>query len=134
SPPPVATPAPTAPTATNSTPSKPVPTTTREIWFEVLNLLKVKQGALSELLEKRGRLDELTQTSANLHFEMASEGDRRMVTGKRNLSAIMRAFKEVIGREVELNFGERVAPPPTKKDEYTQEVADMFGGFVEENK
>ena len=130
---PAASPAPT-PTATDSSPAKPVPTTTREIWFEVLNLLKVKQGALSELLEKRGRLDELTQTSANLHFEMASEGDRRMVTGKRNLSAITRAFKEVIGREVELNFGERVAPPPAKKDEYTQEVADMFGGFVEENK
>ena len=129
----------TAPPAAASSPSTAStgytpPTTTRDIWNAVLKTLQAKQGALAELLDQRGRLDEVTQTKVRLHLELGSDADRRMVEGKRNMSALARAFAQALGRDVEVEFANRAVPPPPAKDEFTQEVADLFGGMVEDQK
>ena len=100
----------------------------------MLDGLKEKQGALAELLDRRGRLDEVSETEARLHLELGSDADRRMVEGKRNLAALTRAFTAALGREVQVVFGQRAAAPAPAKDSFTQEVADLFGGQVEEER
>jgi len=110
------------------------PTTTRDIWNSVLKTLSEKQGALAELLERRGRLDGVTDQEVRLHLELGSDADRRMVEGKRNMAALKRAFAAALGREVEVVFGARKVVPAPVKDPFTQEVADLFGGQVEEQR
>ena len=130
---PTSSPAPQAqPTeSTSGTYTRPV--TNRDTWELVLKTLKEKHGALAELLETRGRLDELTETQALLHLELGSDADRRMVEGKRNKSALTRAFSQALGREVAIEFGSRVAVKAPEKDPFTEDVASLFGGKVEES-
>ncbi len=109
------------------------PVTNRDTWELVLKTLKEKHGALAELLETRGRLDEVTETQALLHLELGSDADRRMVEGKRNKSALTRAFSQALGREVAIEFGSRVAVKAPEKDPFTEDVASLFGGKVEES-
>jgi len=128
-------PPPSQPAPASGSASYTPPTTTRDLWSTVLETLRAKQGALAELLEQRGRLDEVTETKARLHLELGSDADRRMVEGKRNLSALTRAFGQALGREVEVEFSNRAAAAPAPaKDEFTQEVADLFGGMVEDQR
>jgi DNA polymerase-3 subunit gamma/tau len=130
---PAPAPARKAPTATASAPTG-VPSTTRDIWEGVIAELSSAHGSLAEMLRNRGRLESLSGDAAIVRMDLDDPSDRRMFEGRRNATALKRAFKKVMKRDIEVSNVDEAPPPPKKKDGFTQGVADLFGGVVEEER
>ncbi len=117
------------------TPAPAPPATPREVWERVIDVLAGNQGSLAEVLRLRTRLVSLEGDEAVLRLtDGIEDGERRLLEGKRNVGAVARAFREVTGRETRVVTEAHEKPPPPEKDEFTQEVADLFGGVVEEDR
>ncbi|MEW6072475.1 MAG: DNA polymerase III subunit gamma/tau [Planctomycetota bacterium] len=150
-----AAPAPRAPERTSVPPAPapapaPVPSgPSAGRWERFLAALRGSHGALADLLARHGRLEEEEDGSYTLVPGRLSAAERRLVEDRRNRAACARLLGEVVGGAVELRWsaaeGEDGGPPParsspraaagepaSRRDAFTSEVADLFGGIVEE--
>ncbi len=140
SPAPEPTPEPRA--AARSEPARPAPSSDLpagpELWQKLLAQLEGTHGSLAECLRNRGQLD-----GDVLAVRPVEEKEHKLLADRRNQAAIRRAFSQLVGRELEVRLEGSVPPPekgeapPARKsapraDGFTQEVADLFGGVVEE--
>jgi DNA polymerase-3 subunit gamma/tau len=113
----------------------------RRLWADLVQRLAARHGARAEVLGARGAL-EVRGATAALRLTDAAPEERAMITDRRNLAAIRRALQEVAGRPLELTMdadtgagtGSPAAakPPRSAEDTFTNEVADLFGGVIED--
>jgi hypothetical protein len=119
--------------------------------------LGTKHAALAELVGRRGKLRDVTADGATLRFKNLSDPERVLVEDRRNRSAVTRALEKAAGRSFPVQWSlpktaaasdpEKAAPSratpteersspgksaPRKKDEFSQKVADLFDGVIEE--
>ncbi|MEM7307713.1 MAG: hypothetical protein AAF682_13625, partial [Planctomycetota bacterium] len=113
-----------------------------QIWGAVTEALDRTHGALATLLRDRGR-PHLEGDAFEIALPALSQADRDMISDRRNRAAIRRQLAEAAGRPLELTIREEgsadggAAPPPKRKtadpgDDFTKQVADLFGGVIED--
>ena len=122
------------------------------LWKPFLSELAGSHGALASLLEDHAgadRLDEAEDGTVVLRLGALDAGARKLIADRRNQATCSRALSHVAGRsltvrvvlpdggDVPVPAESRARPndaPPASKDEFTQEVADLFGGMIEDVK
>ena len=110
----------------------------------VVSDLETSRGALAELVRLRGRL-EVGGDRATLAFRKLEASERSMAADRRNQAALRRSLEQQAGRPLELTIdvagptAPRDSDPPAprkasgeSRDPFTQEVADLFGGVIED--
>ena len=123
-------PADPSPGAAPTTPA--VPRSLGETWRLFLEELAGSHGGLADVLSRRGRLEDLGERRAVVVVEGAKDSELRIVRDRRNQAACGRALSAVAGRELSVTLDDGSAVPPGDQDGFTREVADLFGGVVED--
>ena len=73
-----------------------------------------------------------------IHFDGLRPGERKIVSAERNQEMVRSAFSSVAGQAVEVRLdvggpeSARGAGGARDQDSFTREVADLFGGSIEE--
>jgi DNA polymerase-3 subunit gamma/tau len=118
------------------------------LWKPFLAALGQTQPALADVLRQRGTLELGPSGAWILRARPSDAAERGMLAGKRVPGLCARALSSAAGRELELSLvtegadarphsergaepsaaGERRRPP----DAFTSEVADLFGGVIED--
>jgi DNA polymerase-3 subunit gamma/tau len=110
---------------------------------ELTQKLAERHGALAELLRTHARIAMVPGRAGEPeHVELAfgnlAAGERALVEDRRNQAALRRALTELAGVDLEFCFeggakgAPRAAPPARPADSFTREVADLFGGVIED--
>ena len=113
------------------------------LWDAFLEELRTTHGALATVLAERGGANRLTRSGDAFVLEVAPANDkeRRLVDDRRNRAACGRAMVRVAGEGAALDLrvskrGDAAAaierPAPPSKDAFTEKVADLFGGVIED--
>jgi DNA polymerase-3 subunit gamma/tau len=105
-----------------------------EAWKRFLAQMAESAPALGVLLERRGKLLEYEAGRAVIELSGLREQERVLVTDRRNQKACSRAFGNVVGEPIEVTLQDGAGTRPGKDDPYTQQVADLFGGRIEDEK
>tara|TARA_R110002096_G_C14620536_1_gene724130 strand:- start:1200 stop:2756 length:1557 start_codon:yes stop_codon:yes gene_type:complete len=141
-PPPVAaTPAPTpnaAPTPAASAPS-PGPARVRtssagDAWQGFLDELKDMSPSLGTMVERRGKLVRFEQNLAVVQLKGLNPMERPMLEDRRNQKTCQRAIATALGREIELELQDADNAVPGREDPFTNQVAKMFEGRIEDER
>ena len=122
--------APAAPAASAAATAGAGPRSVQETWKRFLQELEKRAGSLSEALERTGHLAEIGERRAIVRLQRTRDADRRLLAGERSLRACRDALSKVVGRELEVVLEDASRTPPA--DPFTQSVADLFGGRIEE--
>ena len=136
-PPTSAAPTPAAPTPAAPTPAAreaPAPVDPRQRLEALATGLRARHASLAEVLGLRGRLAS-EAGGWRLTFIGLGPGDRRLLEDARNRRALQRAWTDLDAGAGELALeldDVRPAPATEAPDRYTQEVADLFGGQIED--
>jgi len=105
-----------------------------EAWKRFLAQISETTPALGDLLERRGKLLEYEAGRAVIELSGLRDQERVLVADRRNQRACSRAFGNVVGEPIEVTLQDGAATRPGKDDPYTQQVADLFGGRIEDEK
>jgi len=129
--------------------------TLSSLWEPFLAELARKHGALANLFRTRGGPESLVEAEPGfLQLGLAglSAEEDKLLRDRRNQKAVARVISKLAGRALDLRVGSGGGPgaragdepgerPPTapaprnkepNKDEFTQQVSDLFGGIIEE--
>ena len=121
----------------------------RELWTSFLPELRKTHGALASLLDKHVTTADLRLGGEHVllvPLGKITAGEARLVGDKNNHSAATRALSRVAGDAWKVEFKSSQdepapqvaaqkapgAPAAKKRDAFTQEVADLFGGVIED--
>ncbi len=135
-------PAPEKPAPEKSVPKKPpaakpagprrvAVSSTADAWIAVLESLKQRSPSLAEILERRGKPVELGERAV-VQLSNLREDERLMAFEPRNQRAVGKAFETVLQRTIEVVLQDSSDGRRGKEDPYTQHVADLFGGRIED--
>ncbi len=111
--------------------SRAVRSSVAEAWKALLADLAQRLPSLGEVLERRGRMVELTAERAVVHCEDLREGERALVSDGRNRKRCSQALSALLDRPVEVELVDVAAVPSGDQDDFTGQVADLFGGRIE---
>ncbi|MAF65143.1 MAG: DNA polymerase III, subunit gamma and tau [Planctomycetes bacterium] len=123
-----------APVASDSAATRPprgVQTGVAEAWKALLDELAQRLPSLGEVLERRGRLVEMTADRAVVHCDGLREAERVLVSDDRNRKRCSQALSDLLDRTVEVDLVDLAAVPSGDQDDFTGQVADLFGGRIE---
>lgn len=123
--------------ARSAAPAPAAPPKGRELWNAFLRGLEANRGgALKAVLETFGLPDTDTPGRLKLKLKPLGPAERRQLEDGRNRRLMARTLEQVAGAPCELSvelLDEAPAPPPPPPvDDYTKEVADLFGGHIED--
>jgi DNA polymerase-3 subunit gamma/tau len=156
---PATTPATTPAATPPATPAAPAPSDPASTWRAVVAELRATHGALAELLEAKSRPTDIRVAGSDVTVPLAdlSSDEERLARDRRNQASCSRAWSKLAGGSFSVRLAHPstdaspVAPPsetaqpeagrsapdmpaaPTK-DAFTEEVADLFGGVIEDMK
>ncbi len=115
------------------------------LWAPFLSELARNHGALAAVLERRAGPSSLSAEGTGevvIQVEGLDATEKKLVADRRNQAACSRALGRVSGRALEVRLrgveeSVRVAEPTrasgqARGDELTEQVADLFGGVIEE--
>ena len=113
--------------------SRRAPRSNQEAWTLFLAALEQdRQEGLAEALRRCGRLQELGETRAWIVLEGTRGADRELFADSRTNGVCARAFSAVVGRELSVTLDDTRESAPA--DEFTQTVADLFDGRVDDRR
>ena len=87
---------------------------------------------MADVLAARGKLVEHVPGRAVVKLARLLDPERELVKDARNQKTCSRVFSELAGEAVEVVLEDAAATRPGKQDPYTQKVADLFGGRIED--
>jgi len=108
-----------------------VQSSTAEAWARFLQELAGKARSLAQVFEEHGKLIELSEERAVVHFQHLRRADQPLIEDSRNQALCSRVFSGVMGRKIEVSLEDGSRIRPGNQDEFTKEVADLFGGRIE---
>jgi DNA polymerase-3 subunit gamma/tau len=133
-----AAPAPAAPAPAASAPApaaaSPRKGTTPELWTTFIEALRASVPSVAEVLSSRGKLVEHVPGRAVVQLSRLADSERALVQDARNAKTCSRVFSEVAGDPVEVVLEDNASTRPGSKDPYTQKVADLFSGRIEDER
>lgn len=111
--------------------------TGRGLWDAFLVALGEKGAALQQILAAHAIPDTNRRDCVTVQLKPLGDIERRQIEDRRNQRLMGRVLEEVAGRPCQLRLeqldAEPAPPPPPPVDDYTKEVADLFGGHIEDN-
>lgn len=113
-------------------PAAPAPTKPAEIWVRFLDELGKAAAGMVAVLRRSARLQTVDPDRVVIELEGLDAADRRMTKNARNVATCQRVIGEVLGREVELVMNESETSEKRSADPFTDSVASLFDGTIEE--
>jgi len=105
-----------------------------EAWKAFLESLGARLPSLAQVLEKKGELIDWRAEAARIRLARPTEPERQLVDDAANRKACQRVFEELTGRSIAVTL-EVAAPRDTgQTDAFTRQVADLFGGEIEDSR
>ena len=132
---------PAAPAVARPRPTVTPPRTLAGAWDGFLQELSRQHGALAALLTKHAgptALEDLSDGGVRIRLGVLTPEEERLARDRRNQIAASRALSRAAGRDLEVHLapGKPSARPAAgeqpARDPLTHEVADLFGGTIEE--
>ncbi|MDP6763770.1 MAG: DNA polymerase III subunit gamma/tau [Planctomycetota bacterium] len=102
-----------------------------ETWKALLAELAERLPSLAEVLERRGRLVELDTERAVVHCDGLRAPERALVSDERNRKRCSQALSGLLERPIEVELVDLAGVPAGEQDDFTGQVADLFGGRIE---
>jgi len=107
------------------------PGSAAQAWDAFLLELKAKSASLADIMERRGRLAQISGDRAVIQLTRLADGERDMVMDRRNARACTLAFSEAMGQDMQLDLQDAAQSAEWQKDEFTSEVVRRFDGRVD---
>jgi len=108
------------------------PTKPAEIWVRFLDELGKAAAGMVEVLRRSARLEDVSPERVVIELKGLDAADRRMTKNARNLATCQRVIGEILGREVKLVMNESQTSEKRSADPFTDSVASLFDGTIEE--
>jgi hypothetical protein len=86
---------------------------------------------LHAVISKRGRLEQYRAGRATIKLADLGQDERPLVEEPRNLRTCSKAFSTAVGQDVEVVLEDLGTERPGARDPFTQEVANLFDGRIE---
>lgn len=102
-----------------------------EAWEAFLEALERKSAGLHAVISRRGRLERYREGHATIKLVGLGKDERPLVEEPRNLATCSKAFSEAVGQAVEVVLLDLETERPGARDPFTQEVANLFDGRIE---
>jgi DNA polymerase-3 subunit gamma/tau len=125
---------PTEPVKSARTPAerpKPRLSGTHDAWARFLEVLAETSGSLAETLRARGKLADLANGRAVVQLSNLREHERAQVHDARSQRAVTNAFTQALGAPHTVVLEDQ-SSVRAHKDAYTQKVAELFDGRIED--
>jgi hypothetical protein len=103
-----------------------------DAWTAFLEEIKVTGPALGEVMQSKTRLIALEEGRAVIRASKLFDDEKALLGDARNLRTLSKAFSTVLGRELELEIEDSDELRPGAEDPYTQQVAELFDGRIED--
>ena len=103
-----------------------------EAWAAFLEDLEVSAQALGEVLRRKTRLVSLEEGRAVVRATELLDEEKTLLEDKRNQRTLSKVFSTVLGRELAVEVEDSDMIRPGAEDPYTQQVADLFDGQIED--
>lgn len=103
-----------------------------ETWRGFLDALAQSAPSLSEVLARSGRLVELGGGRAVVRLENLRAVDGGLIGDPRNQRRCSQALSSLLGEPYEVELVDSAGLRPGRDDPFTREVADLFGGRIED--
>ncbi|MDF1838459.1 MAG: DNA polymerase III subunit gamma/tau [Planctomycetota bacterium] len=107
------------------------PGSASQAWDAFLLELKAKSASLADILERRGRLAQISGNQAVIQLTRIASGEREMIMDRRNARACTQAFSEAMGQDMRLHMQDEAQAAEWQKDEFTADVVRRFEGRVD---
>jgi hypothetical protein len=107
------------------------PGSATEAWTAFLLELKAKSASLADILERRGRLAQISGNQAVIQLARLAAGERDMIMDKRNARACTQAFSRAMGQDMRLELQDEAQAAEWQEDSFTAEVVRRFDGRVD---
>ncbi|MFN0009828.1 MAG: hypothetical protein ACKVXR_18185, partial [Planctomycetota bacterium] len=133
---PATIPAPAKPRAAEqAAPAAAAPPARSEEWPALLGMLEAEARTLGEILRAKGKLESRGPGAATIRLAALREDERAIVAEPRNARLVSSALSRIVGApcQASLVIGEAGGPPKrSSADLFTRQVAESFGGKIEE--
>ncbi|MEE8469405.1 MAG: hypothetical protein V3T22_13175, partial [Planctomycetota bacterium] len=120
-----------APAPASSTTSRSRVASAAEAWEAFLEALGRKSAGLHAVISRRGRLERYREGHATIKLVGLGKDERPLVEEPRNLATCSKAFSAAVGQAVEVVLEDLETERPGARDPFTQEVANLFDGRIE---
>jgi hypothetical protein len=105
-----------------------------DAWTRCIESLAAERPGLAELLKQHAKLADADGSRAVVKLGQVGEAERAMLADARNVRACAQALSRALGRAVSVAFEAAGPAARAPKDPYTNHVADLFGGRIEEER
>ena len=105
-----------------------------DAWQGFLDELKDMSPSLGTMVERRGKLVRFEQNLAVVQLKGLNPMERPMLEDRRNQKTCQRAIATALGREIELELQDADNAVPGREDPFTNQVAKMFEGRIEDER
>ena len=99
-----------------------------------IELLTERAPSLAEVISKRGQLYELAPGRAVVRLTNLMQNEAPLALDPRNQKLCAKVFSEVLDQPTEVRLEDSATIKPGIQDAFTQEVAERFGGRIEDQR
>ncbi len=102
-------------------------------WDTFLIAWKTEDPALGALFERRGQLVDMGRERAHIQFKLLRPEDRAALGAAGLAERCGKVFQAILGTRVSVTLEDVAQRQPGEKDAFTRNVAELFGGKIEDN-
>ncbi len=130
----VPAPAPRAmPPARPAAPGRPSATPGSGVWGTLLTELAKTHAEAAEVLRRRGHLAETAGARTTITLQRTLDAERALLADPSLRGAIEAHLSRLLGRPTQLVLDDPATRAAGSSDPFTREVAELFGGLIEDN-
>lgn len=125
--------APAAGARAPSTGSRSAPPTQSGAWSTLVAELRATLPELGDALARTGRLIDVGSSTARVELSKLKDGDRERLLTDETRAACEPVLSRLFGRPLVVVFEDATRRGPGDRDPFTRDVAQLFGGHIEDN-
>jgi hypothetical protein len=103
------------------------------VWGNLLAELAKTHAEAAEVLKRRGTLAETTGSRATIQLQRLLEPERALLADSALRATLEALLARSLARPVQLVLDDPATRAAGSSDPFTREVAELFGGLIEDN-
>ncbi|MCK6448837.1 MAG: hypothetical protein L6Q99_20775, partial [Planctomycetes bacterium] len=122
-----------APSSAGSGGPRSAPPTQSGAWSALVAELRAALPELGDALARTGRLIDVGTATARIELSKLKDGDRERLLTDETRAACEPVLSRLFGRPLAVVFEDATRRGPGDRDPFTRDVAQLFGGHIEDN-
>ncbi len=121
------------PPARPAAPGRPSAAPASGVWGTLLTELAKSHAEAAEVLRRRGTLAETAGARTTITLQRTLDAERTLLADASLRAAIESLLARLLGRPTQLVLDDPATRAAGSSDPFTREVAELFGGLIEDN-